>query len=113
METNEKFILIKLNELPASKEKLMERASGNWAITPQALFNTTYALVTYRTEIVAVYRVRSIDESDEPWGKSNKKRLRFNFEETEDYKELKNRKIVTKGSNPASTILLNNIEFKN
>ena len=36
---NEKFLLIKINELPTSSEELLRKASGKWAIKQDKLHN--------------------------------------------------------------------------
>ena len=109
---NEKFLLIKLKELPLSKEGLKERASGNWGISQEKLVNVEYVIVSYKTEIVAVYKLNTIFESDELWGKKNKNRLKFDFEETDKFSELKSKKIISRTSNPVSTLLGSDLVFK-
>lgn len=111
---NRKFALVKINELPLTKEELKKRASGNWGITQPKMANIEYVIVTFRTEVVAVYKLKNIFESNEEWGTRNKRkpRLAFELEETEYYKEYLNQRINTRASNPISTILEKDIQFK-
>lgn len=107
---NEKFLLIKINELPTSSEELLRKASGKWAIKQEKLHNVKYMIVSYKREIVAIYEILSVHETEEDW--AHGKRLSFDIVPTNEFKKFLNLELETTTSNPATIILEPKLKFK-
>ena len=107
---NEKFLLIKINELPTSTEELLKKASGKWAIKQEKLHNVRYMIVCYKKEIVAIYEILSVQETDEVW--AHGKRLSFDIIPTNEFRKFLNLELETMTSNPATIILEPKLKFK-
>ncbi|MDT2841869.1 hypothetical protein [Vagococcus lutrae] len=106
----EKFLLTKITELPTNSKDLMKRAAGNWPIKKETVFNANYMIVSYKTEIVSVYKINDVKDSNETWAHGT--RLWFDIEETDQYQDLINRKLVTRASFPATIVLESDLVFK-
>ena len=91
------MVLIKINEVPTTREGLRERTSRAWRINPSRLYNQDKLISVYKGEILEVYKILGyeIDESLDG-------RVVFNLEEIES--DLKGKKIVTKTANPCTIV---------
>ena len=97
------MVLIKVNEVPTTKEGLKERTRRAWRINPNRLYGQDTVISVYRGQILEVYKILgygadAISES----------RIAFELEEIES--DLKGKTIVTKTSNPCT--IVETLEFK-
>lgn len=97
------MVLIKVNEVPTTKEGLKARTRRAWRINPSRLYNQDTVISVYRGEILEVYKLLGY-EAD----KISDGRIAFELEEVES--DLKGKRIITKTSNPCT--IVENLEFK-
>lgn len=97
------MVLIKVNEVPTTKEGLRNRTRRAWRINPSRLYNQDTVISVYRGEILEVYKLLSYGADQISEG-----RIAFELEEVES--DLKGRKIITKTSNPCT--IIETLEFK-
>ena len=91
------MIVIKVNEVPNSKEGLRSRVEKRWRISPDRLYNQEYLIAVYRGEILEVYKVLSYKrDKDEP------NRVAFDLEEVSS--DLKGKRIIYKTANPCTIV---------
>lgn len=90
------MIVIKVNEVPPSKEGLRERVRKAWRISTDRLYNQKELIAVFRGEILEVYRVLSYGKDQ-----NEQNRVAFEIEEIEDH-PLKGKKIVYKTANPCT-----------
>ena len=97
------MVLIKVNEVPTTKEGLKERTRRAWRINPSRLYGQDTLLSVYKGQILEVYKILGYTndaiEND---------RIAFELEEIES--DLRGRNIITKTSNPCT--IVENLEFK-
>lgn len=97
------MVLIKVNEVPTTKEGLKERTRRAWRINPSRLYGQDTLLSVYKGQILEVYKILGYTndaiEND---------RIAFELEEIES--DLRGKTIVTKTSNPCT--IIENLEFK-
>ena len=91
------MILIKVSEVPTTREGLKERTSRAWRINPSRLYNQDTVISVYRGEILEVYKILGY-EAD----KISEGRVEFKLEEIES--DLKGKTIITKTSNPCTIV---------
>ncbi|MGL5652482.1 MAG: hypothetical protein ACRDDE_12075 [Paraclostridium sp.] len=91
------MILIKVSEVPTTREGLKERTSRAWRINPSRLYNQDTVISVYRGEILEVYKILGY-EAD----KISEGRVAFKLEEIES--DLKGKTIITKTSNPCTIV---------
>lgn len=91
------MVLIKINEVPTTKEGLKERIRRAWRINPSRLYGQDTVISVYQGKILQVYKIlgygKDVIELD---------RVAFELEEIES--DLKGRTIETKTSNPCTII---------
>lgn len=97
------MVLIKVNEVPTTKEGLKDRTRRAWRINQSRLYNQDIAISVYRGEILEVYKILGYGSD-----KISKGRIAFELEEIES--DLKGKKIITKTSNPCT--IVETLEFK-
>lgn len=97
------MVLIKVNEVPTTKEGLKDRTRRAWRINPSRLYNQDTVISVYRGEILEVYKILGYGAD-----KISEGRIAFELEEVES--DLKGKKIITKTSNPCT--IIENLEFK-
>lgn len=90
------MIIIKVNEVPPSKEGLRERTSRSWRISLDRLYNQKEAVAVFKGEILEVYKVLS-------YGKDQleENRVAFELEEIGDH-PLKGKRINYRTANPCT-----------
>lgn len=97
------MVLIKVNEVPTTKEGLKERTRRAWRINPSRLYGQDTLLSVYKGQILEVYKILGYTndaiEND---------RIAFELEEIES--DLRGKTIVTKTSNPCT--IIETLEFK-
>lgn len=91
------MVLIKVNEVPTTREGLKERTSRAWRINPSRLYNQDTVISVYRGEILEVYKILGYGAD-----KISKGRIAFELEEIES--DLKGKTIITKTSNPCTIV---------
>ena len=91
------MIIIKVNEVPNSKEGLKERVRRAWRINPDRLYNQDELIAVYKGEILEVYKVTGYNKDDE-----HKDRVAFNIEEISS--PLKGEKILYTTANPCTIL---------
>ena len=97
------MILVKVNEVPNTREGLKDRTRRAWRINPNRLYGQEIVLSVYKGQILEVYKLLGYDKDLlEP------NRVAFELEEIES--DLKGKTIVTKTSNPCT--IINELEFK-
>ena len=67
-------------------------------------------IVSYKKEIVAIYEILSVQETDEEW--AHGKRLSFDIIPTNEFRKFLNLELETMTSNPATIILQPKLKFK-
>lgn len=97
------MVLIKVNEVPTTKEGLKDRTRRAWRINPSRLYNQDTVISVYRGEILEVYKILGYGAD-----KISDGRIAFELEEVES--DLKGKKIITKTSNPCT--IVETLEFK-
>lgn len=97
------MVLIKVNEVPSSKEGLKERTRRAWRINPSRLYGQDMLISVYKGQILEVYKILSYATDA-----IEKDRIAFELEEIES--DLRGKRIVTKTSNPCT--IIENLEFK-
>lgn len=97
------MVLIKVNEVPTTKEGLKDRTRRSWRINPSRLYNQDTVISVYRGEILEVYKILGYGAD-----KISDGRIAFELEEIES--DLKGKKIITKTSNPCT--IVETLEFK-
>lgn len=97
------MVLIKVNEVPTTKEGLKDRTRRAWRINPSRLYNQDTVISVYRGQILEVYKILGYGED-----KISEGRVAFELEEIES--NLRGKTIVTKTSNPCT--IVDNLEFK-
>lgn len=98
------MIVIKVNEVPNSKERLKDRVRRAWRISLDRLYNQEELIAVYKGEILEVYKVLSYD-------KDQIEENRVAFELKEIPSELKGKKIVYKTANPCTILDKENLVF--
>lgn len=91
------MIIIKISEVPNSKEGLRERVRKHWRIDANRLYNQDTVIAVYKGEILEVYKLLGYEESNEYKG-----RVEFKLEEMES--DLKGRKIDYRTANPCTIV---------
>jgi len=91
------MIVIKVNEVPNSKEGLKERVQRAWRIKLDRLYNQYELIAVYQGEILEVYKVLSYDRD-----LLEEKRVAFKIEEITS--DLKGLKIDYKTANPCTIV---------
>lgn len=91
------MVLIKVNEVPTTKEGLKDRTRRAWRINPSRLYGQGTLISVYRGKILQVYKILGygIDKIEHD-------RVAFELEEIES--DLIGRRIDTKTSNPCTII---------
>jgi hypothetical protein len=97
------MVLIKVNEVPTTKEELKDRTRRAWRINPSRLYNQDTVISVYRGEILEVYKLLGYGKD-----KISEGRIAFELEEIES--DLKGKSIITKTSNPCT--ILEQLNFK-
>jgi len=91
------MIVIKVNEVPNSKEGLRERVRKAWRINPDRLYNQQELIAVYKGEILEVYEVLGYQRDTE-----HENRIAFDLREASS--ELKGEKIIYKTANPCTIV---------
>lgn len=97
------MVLIKVNEVPTTKEGLKERTRRAWRINPSRLYGQDTVISVYRGQILEVYKILGYGTDAISEG-----RIAFELEEIES--DLRGKTIVTKTSNPCT--IVETLEFK-
>lgn len=97
------MVLIKVNEVPTTKEGLKERTRRAWRINPSRLYGQDTVISVYRGQILEVYKILGYGADAISEG-----RICFELEEIES--DLRGKTIVTKTSNPCT--IVETLEFK-
>lgn len=97
-------IVIKVNEVPNSKEGLRDRVRRAWRINIDRLYNQENLMAIYKGEILEVYKVLS-------YGKDQLEENRVAFDLEEISSELKGKRIEYKTANPCTIVDIKNLEF--
>jgi hypothetical protein len=97
------MVLIKVNEVPTTKEGLKERTRRAWRINPSRLYGQDTVISVYRGQILEVYKILGYGADAISEG-----RIAFELEEIES--DLRGKTIVTKTSNPCT--IVETLEFK-
>lgn len=92
------MIVIKVNEVPTSKETLKERVRRAWRINSGRLYNQDKLIALYKGEILEEYKVLGYGPDDEHEG-----RVAFDLEENQR-SHWKGKKIEYKTSNPCTIV---------
>lgn len=98
------MIVIKVNEVPNSKEGLHERVRRAWRINEGRLYNQKRVIAVYKGEILEEYEMLG-------YGKDEIQLDRVAFELKEIESELKGKKIEYKTSNPCTIVDVENLVF--
>lgn len=99
------MIIIKVSNVPNSKEGLKERVRRAWRINPDRLYNQGELIAVYKGEILEVYKVLS-------YGKDQIEENRVAFELEEIQSELKGKKIIYRTANPCTIVDKENLVFE-
>ncbi|OAB27859.1 hypothetical protein [Paenibacillus macquariensis] len=99
------MIIIKVKEVPNSKESLRERVRRAWRMNIDRLYNQTNLIAVYKGEILEVYKILSYQKDEQ-----EPNRVSFELEEVSS--ALKGKKIIYRTSNPATIIDENDLEFE-
>jgi hypothetical protein len=99
------MIVIKVNEVPNSKQGLLERARKAWRINPDRLYNQDEAIAVYKGEILEVYEVKGYRPDDQ-------QEERVQFDLSEKPSNLKGRKIVYRTANPCTIVEPSKLVFQ-
>lgn len=91
------MVLIKVSEVPTTKEGLKLRTSRAWRINTSRLNNQDTVILVYRGEIVEVFKILEYEDD-----KISEGRIAFELEEIES--DLKGKTIITKTSNPCTIV---------
>ena len=91
------MVLIKVNEVPTTKEGLKERTRRAWRINPSRLYGQDTVISVYRGQILEVYKILGYGADAISEG-----RIAFELEEIES--DLRGKTIVTKTSNPCTIV---------
>lgn len=91
------MVLIKISEVPTTKEGLKLRTSRAWRINPSRLNNQDTVISVYRGEILEVFKILGYEDD-----KISEGRISFELEEIES--DLKGKTIITKTSNPCTIV---------
>lgn len=98
------MIVIKVNEVPETKEGLKERVSRAWRINKGRLYNQDEVMALYKGEILEVYELKGYKTDD-------KEANRVAFDLEEKVSNLKGRKIKYPTSNPCTITSIHELEF--
>jgi hypothetical protein len=98
------MVIIKINEVPNSKEALKERVKRSWKMDKGRLYNQIDLAAVYRGEILEVYKILSYDTD-----LIDKDRVAFKLEEISS--SLKGKKIKYPTSNPATICDIHDLQF--
>ncbi|TYR81189.1 hypothetical protein FZC66_04815 [Priestia megaterium] len=98
------MIVIKVNEVPNSKEGLRDRVRRAWRISQDRLYNQEELMAVYKGEILEVYKVLS-------YGKDQIEENRVAFELEEIPSDLKGKRIEYKTANPCTIVDVQNLKF--
>lgn len=98
------MVIIKINEVPKSKEELKERVRRAWKMDQGRLYNQHDLAALYRGEVLEVYKILSYDTDHE-----HKDRVAFELEEIES--ALKGKKVKYPTSNPATIRDIHSLQF--
>ncbi|MFS1519448.1 hypothetical protein V1503_23765 [Bacillus sp. SCS-151] len=97
------MVLIKIKEVPSSREALKERVRRAWRINPNRLYNQDQAIAVHKGEVLEVYKILGYTkDAIEP------DRVAFELEEMES--DLKGKHIVSRTSNPCT--IVDSLDFK-
>lgn len=99
-----RMIVIKVNEVPNSKEGLRDRVRKAWRISLDRLYNQEELIAIYKGEVLEVYTVLSYE-------KDQIEENRVAFELKEISSELKGKKIIYKTANPCTIVDKENLIF--
>ncbi|BBU38097.1 hypothetical protein APP_03890 [Aeribacillus pallidus] len=91
------MIVIKINEVPNSREGLKERVRRAWKINPNRLYNQKELIAVYKGEILEVYKVLGYEQD-----KIQPDRVAFELEEIPS--PLKGKKIIYRTANPCTIV---------
>ena len=97
------MVLIKVNEVPLTKEGLKERTRRAWRINPSRLYGQDTLISVYKGQILEVYKILGYANDT-----IESNRVAFELEEIES--DLRGKIIITKTSNPCT--IVENLEFK-
>jgi hypothetical protein len=97
------MILIKVNEVPTTKEGLKDRTRRAWRINPSRLYGQDTVISVYKGQILEVYKLLGYGKD-----KISDDRVAFELEEIES--DLRGKIIITKTSNPCT--IVETLEFK-
>ncbi|MFD2446701.1 hypothetical protein ACFSO7_22435 [Bacillus sp. CGMCC 1.16607] len=92
------MIVIKVNEVPNSREGLKERTRRAWRINPARLYNQDTLIAVYKGEILEEYKVLGYGQDE-----IETDRVAFDLEEVPNSK-FKGQKIEYKTSNPCTLV---------
>lgn len=98
------MIVIKVNEVPSSKEGLKKRVKRAWRISMNRLYNQEELIAVYKGEILEVYKVLS-------YGKDQEDVNRVAFELEEIPSDLRGQKIIYPTANPCTIVDENKLVF--
>jgi len=99
------MIIIKVKEVPNSKEALKERVRRAWRMNIDRLYNQSELAALYKGEILEVYKIISYQKDDQ-----EPNRVSFELEEISS--PLKGKRIVYRTSNPATIMNEKDLEFE-
>lgn len=91
------MIVIKVNEVPTSREALKARVKRAWRISADRLYNQEELIAVYKGEILEVYKIISYE-------KDQMEHNRVAFELEEKTSRLKGQKIKYRTANPCTII---------
>lgn len=100
------MVLIKISEVPNTKEGLKDRTKRAWRINSSRLYNQDKVMVVYKGEILEVYKLLGYTKDA-----IEENRIAFELEEMES--NLKGKVIETKTSNPCTIVNEDELVFKN
>ncbi|AIQ20683.1 MULTISPECIES: hypothetical protein [unclassified Paenibacillus] len=98
------MIIIKVNEVPNSKESLKARVRRAWRMNVDRLYNQEELAAVYRGEILEVYKIISYKKDEQ-----RPDRVAFELEEISS--QLKGKKIIYKTANPATILDVTDLVF--
>lgn len=99
------MIIIKVKEVPNSREGLKDRVRRAWRMNMDRLYNQTELIALYKGEILEVYKILSYQKDEQ-----EPNRVAFELEEVSS--PLKGKKIIYRTSNPATIMDVNDLVFE-
>lgn len=99
------MIIIKVSEVPNSKEGLKDRVRRAWRINKDRLYNQDKLIAVYKGEILEVYKVLS-------YGVDQLESNRVAFELEEIPSDLKRKRIIYKTANPCTIVNEDDLVFE-